>query len=278
MKNIGFMQGRLSEVVGGVIQEFPWKSWEDEFIKANEIGIHMMEWTLDQKDLYTNPIMTVEGQIKIRQLCDDCQIKIPSLTGDCFMQAPFWKYGGSLREDLVSDFFAIIKVCGQLNIGIIVIPLVDGGSLKTLSEEKILIDVLQKAQSLMTSLKIKIAFESDFPPSKLAKFIRQFEPEIFGINYDIGNRASLGFNIDEEFTSYGDSILNVHVKDRPLGGTTVPLGEGNADFEAVFAKLSECGYKGNYILQTARDASGQHSEVIKHYLDKTINWIAEYES
>ena len=70
----------------------------------------------------------------------------------------------------------------------------------------------------------------------------------------------------------------MHVKDRPIGGTTVPLGDGSADFKTVFSKLSEYGYKGNYILQTARDSSGQHSQAIKNYLDMTIDWISQYES
>ena len=45
---------------------------------------------------------------------------------------------------------------------------------------------------------------------------------------DIGNSASLGLNPLDEFEAFGDRILNVHVKDRVLGGTTVPLGLGNA--------------------------------------------------
>ena len=65
MKSIGFMQGRLSDVIDGVIQEFPRDSWEDEFQIADEIDIHTMEWTLDQKDLHRNPLLTEDGRKKI---------------------------------------------------------------------------------------------------------------------------------------------------------------------------------------------------------------------
>ena len=54
MYQIGFMQGRLSEVVDGKIQAFPWRLWQEEFRQAREIEIALMEWTLDQDDLYKN--------------------------------------------------------------------------------------------------------------------------------------------------------------------------------------------------------------------------------
>jgi hexulose-6-phosphate isomerase len=46
--------------------------------------------------------------------------------------------------------------------------------------------------------------------------------------------------------------LNVHVKDRKLGGTTVPLGTGNADINLVIQKLQEFGYSGGLTMQAAR--------------------------
>lgn len=278
MKSIGFMQGRLSNVIDGVIQEFPWKSWEAEFHIASEIDIHLMEWTLDQIDLYLNPLLTHEGQEKISHLCEMYALAIPSLTGDCFMQSPFWKAEGPEKKSLISDFVAIAKACGKLEIGIIVIPLVDNGSLENSKQESTLINTLKDYDALLKELNVKIAFESDFSPQKLGKFIRQLDSGSFGINYDIGNSAALGFVPDEEFFHYGDRIINVHVKDRPLGLSTVPLGDGDSDFESVFNNLSKYNYTGNYILQTARDRAGRHRQVLKRYLAQTANWIRKYES
>ena len=278
IEKIGFMQGRLSPMIGGKIQSFPWDSWRHEIVAAKSIDISIMEWTLDQERLYENPIMTPSGQREIISLCNKHDFSIPSLTGDCFMQAPFWKTASDDRGGLIDDFIGVLDACGSLDVQIIVVPLVDNGALTSKKEENYLIDILSDHEQSIISNRVRIAFESDFSPVALERFIDKLNPSLFGINYDIGNSAALGFNVNEEFKSYGNRILNVHVKDRPLGGTTVPLGEGNADFEAVFSKLSECAYKGNYILQTARDSSGQHSKVIKNYLDKTINWVSEYES
>jgi len=71
-------------------------------------------------------------------------------------------------------------------------------------------------------------------------------------NYDIGNSASLGFDPKEELEAYGLKILNVHVKDRKLGSTTVPLGTGNAKINYVLQKLQEIGYSGGLTMQAAR--------------------------
>ena len=278
MGKVGFMQGRLSEIIDGKIQAFPWQFWQEEFKQAKEIAIPLMEWTLDQRDLYENPFMTVEGQKKIIQLSKENELKIPSLTGDCFMQAPFWKASPERREKLIADLNAILCACNSLHINTIVIPIVDNSAITSLKEENYLIDVLTDHESVFATNGVRVAFESDFPPAKLERFINKMYPIFFGINYDIVNSASLGFNVDDEFISYGHRILNVHVKDRILGGTTVPLGFGDADFESVFSNLFKCGYSGNYILQTARDPAGKHSQVINDYLNKTCKWIADYES
>ena len=85
---IGFMQGRLSPVISGKIQEFPWKNWRQEFDIASRLGFSLMEWTLDQERLYESPLMTEIGQLEIIKLSHNYGIRIPSLTGDCFMQSP----------------------------------------------------------------------------------------------------------------------------------------------------------------------------------------------
>jgi hexulose-6-phosphate isomerase len=64
----------------------------------------------------------------------------------------------------------------------------------------------------------------------------------------------------------------VHVKDRVLHGTTVPLGTGNAKFERVFAALRRAGYRGDFILQTARAADGKHAEALRRYRDMAEAW------
>lgn len=273
---IGFMQGRLCEPVDGKIQAFPWRDWESEFSAAAAIDLHLTEWTLDQERLYENPLMTVDGQKKILTLCRQHGVSVPSLTGDCFMQAPFWKVDGKVRTDLQADFLAIGRACAKVGIRMMVVPLVDNGRLDTTAQEDVLVDFLLEQQSFLTQYKLQVIFESDFAPAELARFIARLPVEQFGINYDIGNSAALGFNPAEEFAAYGTRVINVHIKDRVIGGTTVPLRTGSADFDSVFAALSRGSYQGNFILQTARAVDENHAEVLRVYRDMTQQWMQQF--
>lgn len=276
MRRIGFMQGRLCERVDGKIQAFPWRDWESEFPAAAAIDLHLMEWTLDQDRLFENPLMTADGQERIRWLCRHHDISIRSLTGDCFMQAPFWKVAGDDRTILQRDFLAIGSACAQVGIKMMVVPLVDNGRLDTSDQEDVLVEFLLEQQPFLTERNLQVIFECDFMPTELARFINRLPAEQFGINYDIGNSAALGFNPTEEFSAYGARVFNVHVKDRVLGGTTVPLKTGSADFDAVFAALARQNYQGSYILQTARAVGGNHAEVLAAYRDMTHQWMEQF--
>ena len=118
-------------------------------------------------------------------------------------------------------------------------------------------------------------FESDYAPAELARFIDRLDPNTFGINYDIGNSAALGFRATEDFAAYGQRIVNVHVKDRLLGGTTVPLGTGSARFDEVFHELGRISYGGNFILQTARAQDDDHVSPLLRYREMTVNWMRQ---
>jgi len=267
------MQGRLSPMVGGRIQAFPWDHWRDEFPTAERLGLRLMEWTLDQERLYENPLIAHAGQAEIRALSSRYSVAIPSLTGDCFMQAPFWKADGTARTRLTSDFRSVAEACAVVGVSIIVVPLVDAGRVENRDQEDAIVEYLAGLTEFLAEKKVRIAFESDYSPAELSRFIGRFDPERFGINYDMGNSAASGFDVDEELDRYGDRIINVHLKDRVRGGTTVPLGAGNVDFPRVFAAFQKIGFRGNYILQTARAADGDHSNALTRYREMTVEWL-----
>lgn len=268
------MQGRLCDQIDGKIQAFPWRDWESEFPLAAELGILTMEWTLDQEGLYENPLMTTVGQSRIQRLCQKYHVTIPSLTGDCFMQAPFWKSEWKAKNRRKDDFLAICSACAVVGIRMVVVPLVDRGRLESLEQEDELVDFLLEQQFFFAEQGIQIIFESEYTQQELGRFISRLPSPLFGINYDIGNSAALGFDPVEEFAAYGSRVLNVHVKDRVLGGTTVPLKTGAAKFDVVFEELSKAKYKGNFILQTARSAQNDHAGVLRNYCEMTRKWIA----
>ena len=276
--NIGFMQGRLCDQVDGKIQAFPWRDWELEFPIAERLGMKLIEWTLDQERLYENPLMTIPGRQRILELSKKYGVNVHSLTGDCFMQAPFYKADGAIREALLADLKAVLSASACIGIRFVLIPLVDNGSLTTPDHQTSLIEGILPLREYLVKNHMKIVFESDFPAERLTAVIEYFPEDACGINYDIGNSAALGIFAAKEISSYGGRIENVHVKDRILHGKTVPLGTGNADFPSVFLALRKIGYSGNFILQTARAIDCDHQGALMHYRDMTAAWWSNSES
>ena len=244
------MQGRLSPTEKNKIQFFPEKNWKKEFFFAKQLGLKNMEWTLDHKDLYKNPIFTKNGKKKIKELSKKYNVTIKSLTGDCFMQKPFWKYKDKSKH--VQDLKKIVKACSDLKIKYIIFPLVDNSSIKDKNEEKIIILEFKKLNKFLTRNKVQILFESNYSPKNLKDFIKKFDKKNFGINYDTGNSASFDYDSTNEFKQYGKYIKNIHIKDRVCNGKTIRLGKGNADFKKIFKNIYRIKYNNLLIFQTAR--------------------------
>ena len=273
MPRIGFMQGRLSPQINGKIQAFPWQSWESEFVIGGRENFELIEWTLDEDRLHENPLLLDSGQERILELSRTSGIQLISLTGDCFMQAPFWKAPETRRRSLLQDLGSILGACAAVGIRYVVMPLVDNGRLENDAQRQSLLDGLLPLVPWLLKHEIAIVFESDYPPEVLAELITSLPDSSFGINYDIGNSASLGFDPAAEILAYGSRIRNVHVKDRMLGGTTVPLGTGAADFPLVFRELKRIGYQGDFILQTVRAADGGHLDALLRYREMVRGWL-----
>lgn len=265
---LGVMQGRLSPLVDGRIQAFPAEHWEKEFVVAGSIGIPFIEWTLDQSGLMANPFITDAGRERIRELSETHGVYVPSVTGDFVMHAPFFREQGDARFARIEELNIVLGACDDLAVSFFVMPLVDASAIESDEDEDAICEEMRRVAGRHD---VTVVFESDFPPEKLAKFIARL-PDC-GVNYDIGNSAALGFDPVEEIEAYGSKILNVHVKDRPRNGTTVPLGKGNADFVTVFSALSKIDYAGRFVLQTARAEDGDHIAAIQDYRSATLNWL-----
>lgn len=256
------------------IQIFPKKNWKIEFQRAKNLGLKYIEWTLDYDTFNDNPILKASGIKEIKKLSKKYSIKIRSLTGDCFMQKPFWKF--YTNKKLISDFKKILNACNKIGIKYVILPLVDNGRIRNSKMELNLISLLKKFEKYLKIKKIKILFESDFNPKKLKNFINKFDRDLFGINYDLGNSASLGYDINQEFEYYFENIKNIHLKDRVLNGDTVRLGKGNADFHKFFKNLKKYKYNKMLIYQTARSKQNKDVEELKKNMLFIRKKIKEY--
>ena len=272
VSRIGFVQGRLSPLRNGRIQSFPWDNWENEFKQAEYLGFTAVEWTIDSERFFENPLITAVGQSEIRQLLRLHGLHIPSVTCDYYMENPLSKNNtGLIRQNLIAVMDGMRKIGSK----ILIIPLVDNSSLRDSVQTKEVTEFFIALEPELVEKGIQIGFESDFEPQALLEFISNFNPKYFGVNYDIGNSASFGFNPLEEIAAYGTRIINIHVKDRSLGSGSVPLGEGAADFRTIFKLLRDCNYRGNLIMQTARSSQGKHAEVLIKYREMILGWMED---
>ena len=248
---IGIMQGRLSPRIDGKIQAYPASTWQKEFEIAQEIGYAAIEWIVE-KPVETNALMIDSGKAKIKKVIASTGVRIDYVCADIFMQQPLVRMTEEIKSQNKDYLLEILKNAKEVGAIGVEIPFVDNSSIKNDNEKQEFIDAMQDAFKLAKDLDIKISLETDLSPNAFKELLELIDLDFVKANYDIGNSASLGFDPKEELDAYGQRILNVHVKDRKLGGTTVPLGTGNADIDLVIQKLQEFGYSGGLTMQAAR--------------------------
>jgi hexulose-6-phosphate isomerase len=250
-KQIGIMQGRLSPRIDGKIQAYPAKTWQKEFEISKEIGYSAIECIVE-KPLEINALMSKSGMQEIKEIILKTGVRVDYVCADIFMQQPLVRMSEKIKEEnkkILEQILINSKEIGAIGVEI---PFVDASSIKTESEIEELISVTEDAFKLAGEIGIDVSLETDLNAKEFKKLLEKIDLDHVKANYDIGNSASLGYEPLEELENYGQKILNVHVKDRKLGSTTVPLGTGNADIRCVFEKLDEIGYTGGITMQAAR--------------------------
>ena len=269
-KQIGIMQGRLSPRIDGKIQAYPAKTWQKEFEIAQEIGYAAIEWIVE-KPLEVNALMSKSGMQQIKEIILKTGVRIDFICADIFMQQPLIRMSQEIREENKEHLKNILVSAKEVGAIGVEIPFVDASSIKSESEINELISCMQEAFKLAEEIGMKISLETDLNPTSFKELLDRINLNHVQANYDIGNSASLGFDPVEEIAAIGNRILNVHIKDRKLGSTTVPLGTGDADIKLSLSRLSEINYLGGITMQAARGSDD--IEVAKSQLKYTLEII-----
>lgn len=273
MKNpAGIMQGRLSSPVGGKIQAFPWETWGQEFDKAKEVGLNCIDWIVEADKLEGNPLLTDEGTKSIKALISNTGVYIGAVCADYFMDCPLIRCSSAELAQRLGIFEILINRLAYIGIKYLEIPFVDHSAINNKAELAQIVQVIKPRLDNVYQRGITLAFETSLSPEMFRAFLDELNHPAARANYDMGNSASLGYRPKEELGSYGEFVVTVHIKDRVLKGGTVPLGQGNTDFDTCFSMLKAKGYSGPYILQVARtgneiEAARKNISFIKKYLD-----------
>ena len=271
MLDIGFMQGRAGPKYLGRYQAHPVGNWSHEFKFAQDNGFKYIEFIADLENFELNPLFSSNGIQEILNEIAITGVSVRSICADCFMDLPFHSKNTYKRKSANKLLSTLISSAAKIGCEIIVIPCVDRSSLNSTQEKNILISELNNRVSELEKYNIQLSLETDLPPVNFANILKKL-PEVIGVNYDIGNSASLGYNLLEEFNTYGHRINDIHIKDRLLGGEPVFLGTGAADLTQALKKINKINFTGPLIMQTFRDDLG--TKLLLNQLDylRELGW------
>ena len=250
------MQGRLLPKYKNNYQAHPVGYWQKEFILAKQFGLNCIEFIFDYYKSKDNPLLKTDGLEEIKKIEKLSGIKVLSVCADYFMQAPIHSKNSRIVDKSLSILERLILNCSKIKVSDIVLPCVDQSSLKNKNDINLFIKNIKQVMKLAESKKINICLETDLKPKIFAKLLDDIGSNNITVNYDVGNSASLGYDPVEEFRAYGHKITDIHIKDRLLGGKSVPLGTGNANFSKIFNFISQYEYKGILIFQAYRNNEG----------------------
>jgi len=162
---------------------------------------------------------------------------------------------------------------GNVRMKRVVLPFADASKLETHDDMDALVNVLEAVVPTSEGTGVELHLETDLDPERFAALLARLPSKMVFVNYDSGNSSSLGYKPQEEFASYGRRVGSVHIKDRVLGGKTVPLGTGDADFPALFESLKKVNYQRDFILQAARQEVGGEVELARHNRAFAERWL-----
>lgn len=269
---IGIIQGRLSAPVNGKIQAFPWDSWEEEFRIAAKIGFSDIDFIFETEKYIQNPLWTAEGVEQIKKLAKETGVVVKRICADYFMENPFVRVTDVERNSNLEILKKLIQQSASLGVESIELPMVDNSRIENEQEKIQIVEILQGIIPILKEYNLGISIESSLPSAELKELLLRLDHHLFSITYDTGNSSSLGYDTEEEILTLGEWISNVHIKDRVLHGTTVPLGTGDADLPRSFKTFAKVGYSGPFTLQAARAGDPvENSRQQYVYLQNLIN-------
>ena len=266
---LGIIQGRLLNPETNHIQSFPNKYWKKEFKIAASNNINLIEWIVDRKNIFKNPINTNKGRAQIKYLKRKYKIEIDSLTAEFYMQKPFTREKNNTENE-----FKILKRTlsnsGKINVKYFIIPILESASLKKEDEElflkkmKLLINILKKNKQI-------ILFETDIDILRIVNLLTKLPKKYFGINFDTGNSINIGYSF-KDIQILIKHTHNIHLKDKNDKFLSVKLGSGLFNFRKFFNLLKKEKYNKNLILQTARTTSDHVNDIKKNkkFVEKFI--------
>jgi len=267
MPEIGILQGRVLPPDLKRFQVFPVDQWREEASRIAAMGFDYLEWLCDRDGGWEQivsgaayvPWRQTAGRIAVQSVCCDF------LSSACAITQP---------RDFCAGVRRVLAAFSGSEVRALILPFFHRNHV---SQRKELTQILRMCvdEGLVDAARFNgcvLALELDLPAGELREAFAVIEPNGIGLCYDLGNARARGFQPHEEILLLSELIASVHIKDRPVGGPNVFLGEGDVDFPACLAALHEIGYNGMMTLETCyrQDAPAEarrHLDYIRRCLE-----------
>lgn len=262
MQRVAIMQGRLVPPQDGRFQCFP-RRWREEFAHAAAAELDAIEWIYDLQGAEMNPLASDAGIAEMKSLSRESGVEVVSCCADFFMNRPFVKALAAEFAELTGHLLWLLNRCQMAGIRRVVMPFLDASRIYTAEQEERVVGMLAGVLPKAERYGVKLHLEMAHGPAEYAALLNRLPHPMLMVNYDSGNSASLGHNMRDEFAAYGPRIGSVHIKDRVRGGSTVPLGTGDADIPGMLEALVELRYAGDFVMEVARGEPGRETELAR---------------
>jgi L-ribulose-5-phosphate 3-epimerase len=264
--NFLIVQGRTLPQNDESLQSFP-SNWMDEFPLIKQLGFKGIEWIYDKKSEDSNPILNSNEYYKIQSLSKKYNISLENIVFDWFIAHPLLKKEDISLQTKINKLIDLLDYSRKIGFKRIIFPLLEGNAIHDSNEMKLFLKIFSDdVISTLNLNKLEIHFETSMAPNEELNFISKLNNPQTKICFDMGNSASLGFDCTEVLDKIHPFLGSVHIKDRLINGSTVPLGEGSVDFLTIFRILNKIKFSGPISFQAYRDKNSNNIELLKKYL------------
>ena len=272
------VQGRAIPQIGEHIQYFP-SNWKEEFPLIRPLGLSGIEWIYDKKSEEYNPILSKSGRNEIINYSKKFNVELENVVLDWFLDNPLLLENQVLFEKNSSTLIKLIKCCSLCGFQRIIFPLLEKNSIhEDYLFDKFVLFFKNEILELLDSFNIEIHFETSLSPQREMELLKLLDHSKLKICYDMGNSTSLRFEADFTLTTISKYLGSVHVKDRRVNGPSVPLGNGNVNFNEVFQTLIHINFNGPISFQVYRNKNSNNIEILKQgvsFINNVIDGILE---
>lgn len=263
---IGIQQGRLSPRLNGKLQAFPHGAWQREFSVAARIGFDAIEWLYETDRSERNPISSAQGRAEIKRVVAGSGVAVRSVCASYFIVNRLAGDSAEQTEKNLRALCELIDECAEIGAQRLLLPLLEGAAVDTPELQRRVLESLEVAAPLAARAGLVLGLEMEIAGADYAALIERAAHPAVRAYYDTGNSTAKGFDIALDVKPLLPLLCAVHVKDRKVGGGSVAIGSGDANYDGFLRTLAAAQFAGDFVFEHFfdRDPEGSARAALRY--------------